>query len=225
MDARSFTVVNRYFPGEVDEHGNPIPVYVKLQCMHCQDPACVSACITGALTKKENGVVHYDVSRCIGCRYCMVACPFEVPAYEYSEPLLPRVRKCTFCYERIAGEGGMPACAEACPVEAITFGRRKQLLKSARERLRRDPARYVKDIYGEREAGGTCWLYISGVPFEKLGFVPVPPRGMPRLAEAVQHTFYTYLWAPLVLFAGLGGLMRRTHRRKQVNAEGGEDAA
>ena len=112
MDAGSFTVVNRYFPGKLDEHNIPVPVYVKLQCMHCQDPACASACITGALTKKENGAVYYDVSLCIGCRYCMVACPFEVPAYEYSEPLMPRVRKCTFCYERITRDGRLPACAD-----------------------------------------------------------------------------------------------------------------
>jgi Fe-S-cluster-containing dehydrogenase component len=220
MDANSFTVVNRYFPGRVDEHNRPVPVYVKLQCMHCQDPACASACITGALQRKDNGAVHYDVSRCIGCRYCMVACPFEVPTYEYSEPLMPRVRKCTFCYERITDDGGLPACVEACPVEAITFGRRRQLLRVARERREKDPARYVEPLYGEHEAGGTSWLYLSGVPFEKLGFVSVPARSMPRLAERVQRTFYSYLWAPIALFASLGALMRRTRKEKAARSKG-----
>jgi Fe-S-cluster-containing dehydrogenase component len=100
-DERSYTVVNRYVSGKIDERDQLVPTFVKLQCMHCQDPACASACIVGALTKKENGAVHYDVTKCIGCRYCMVACPFEIPAYEYHDPITPRVMKCTFCYERV----------------------------------------------------------------------------------------------------------------------------
>jgi formate dehydrogenase iron-sulfur subunit len=131
-DERSFTVVNRYVSGKIDERDQLVPTFVKLQCMHCQDPACASACIVGALTKKDNGAVHYDVSKCIGCRYCMVACPFEIPAYEYHDPITPRVMKCTFCYERVSKEGKLPGCAEICPVEAITFGRRSTLLKLAK---------------------------------------------------------------------------------------------
>ena len=122
-DDKTFTVVNRYHTGKIDEQGNLIPTFVKIQCMHCQDPACASACITGALSKKENGAVYYDVQKCIGCRYCMVACPFEIPAYEYFDPLNPKVRKCTFCFERISKKGGLPGCAAICPVEAITFGK------------------------------------------------------------------------------------------------------
>lgn len=219
MDADSFTVVNRYFTGKVDEEERLVPSFVKIQCMHCQDPACVSACITGALSKKENGSVYYDVSKCIGCRYCMVACPFEVPAYEYDEPLLPRVRKCTFCFERISKKGGVPACAEVCPVEAITFGRRGTVLGLARKKIKEDPGRYVQHIFGEREVGGTSWLYISGEPFEKLGFTPMPERLMPRMAESIQHSVYAYLWAPIVLFLGLGGLMRWS-KKKENTGEG-----
>jgi len=219
MNADSFTVVNRYFTGKVDEEDHLVPSYVKIQCMHCQDPACVSACITGALSKKENGSVYYDVSKCIGCRYCMVACPFEVPAYEYEEPLLPRVRKCTFCFERISKKGGVPACAEVCPVEAITFGKRGTVLELARKKIKEDPGRYVQHIFGEREVGGTSWLYISGEPFEKLGFTPMPERPMPRMAESIQHSVYAYLWAPIVLFLGLGGLMRWSKKRENT----GED--
>jgi formate dehydrogenase iron-sulfur subunit len=139
-DERSFTVVNRYVSGKIDERDQLVPTFVKLQCMHCQDPACASACIVGALTKKDNGAVHYDVSKCIGCRYCMVACPFEIPAYEYHDPITPRVMKCTFCYERVSKEGKLPGCAEICPVEAITFGRRSTLLKLAAHALQKTPA-------------------------------------------------------------------------------------
>ncbi|MBL0714044.1 MAG: 4Fe-4S dicluster domain-containing protein, partial [Desulfosarcina sp.] len=206
-DERAYTVVNRYVAGEIDERDQLVPTFVKLQCMHCQDPACASACIVGALTKKENGAVHYDVTKCIGCRYCMVACPFEIPAYEYHDPITPRVMKCTFCYERVASEKKLPGCVEICPVEAITFGRRKDLIKEARQRIKRNPGRYVDHIYGEKEVGGTSWMYLSGQPFEKLGFNKLPEKSMPQLVETIQHSLFSYLWSPIVLFGMLGGVM------------------
>jgi Fe-S-cluster-containing dehydrogenase component len=215
MDATSLTVVNRSYAGKVDEQHNLVPTFVKLQCMHCQDPACASACITGALSKKENGAVHYDVDKCIGCRYCMVACPFEVPAYEYHDPLTPRVMKCTFCFDRISKEGGLPACAQICPVEAITFGKRSAVLELAKKRIAKDPARYIDRVYGEHEAGGTSWLYISGEPFEKVGLLDVPTKPMPATAETIQHSVYAYLWAPITLYAALGGIMRLTHKGEE----------
>lgn len=211
---RAFTVVNRYFSGRLNEKNEPIPNYVKVQCMHCQDPACVSACITGALQKNENGAVIYDKSRCIGCRYCMVACPFQIPAYEFSDPLLPRVRKCTFCFERISKEGGLPGCASICPVEAITFGKRSELLTLARRRMKDAPLDYLPKIYGEHEVGGTSWLYISSVPFDRLGFETLPEKPMPHLAETIQHSIFAYMWAPLTLFALLGGAMAVFNRRQ-----------
>ena len=206
-DERAYTVVNRYFPGRLDAQNRLVPAFVKLQCMHCQDPACASACIAGALTKKENGAVHYDVTRCIGCRYCMVACPFEIPAYEYHDPITPRVMKCTFCYERVERESKLPGCAEICPVEAITFGPRARLIKEAHLRIKKNPGRYIDHVYGEREVGGTSWMYLSGVPFEKLGFNTLPEKPMPRLAETIQHSLFSYLWSPIVLFGLLGGVM------------------
>jgi Fe-S-cluster-containing dehydrogenase component len=207
-DQRSFTVVNRFWTGRRDERNELLPSFVKVQCMHCQDPACVSACIVGALTKKENGAVHYDVSKCIGCRYCMIACPFQIPAYEYQDPLTPRVMKCTFCFDRITKEGGVPGCAAICPVEAITFGKRSHLLALARHRIQTDPGRYRKKIYGEHEVGGTSWLYLSREPFEKLGFLDLPDHAMPHLAETIQHGIFSYLWAPITLFAVLAGALR-----------------
>ena len=214
-DDKTFTVVNRCYCGRLNDRNQLIPVYVKVQCMHCQDPACVSACITGALSKKDNGAVHYDVSKCIGCRYCMAACPFEIPAYEYNDPITPRVRKCTFCYDRLEKEGGKPACASICPVEAITFGKRADLLKHARKRIENDLGKYVDQIYGEKEVGGTSWLYISGVPFDKMGFQKLPSDPMPRLSETIQSSLFSYLWSPLVLFGALGAIMGVTSRRSE----------
>ena len=217
-DAQAYTVVNRYFSGTLDERNNPVPTYVKVQCMHCQDPACASACIVGALEKKTNGAVYYDVSKCIGCRYCMVACPFQIPAYEYFDPLTPQVRKCTLCFERISKRGGRPGCADICPVEAITFGPREELLKLARKRIESDPGKYLNRIYGEKEVGGTSWLYITKEPFEKLGFLNLPDKPMPHLTETIQHGIFSYLWAPLTLFGVLGATMWGLNR-KQITGD------
>ncbi|MCB2190115.1 MAG: 4Fe-4S dicluster domain-containing protein [Deltaproteobacteria bacterium] len=209
----AFTVVNRYYTGRRDERNQMVPTYVKVQCMHCQDPACASACIVGALSKKPNGAVHYDVDKCIGCRYCMVACPFQIPAYEYHDPLTPRVRKCTLCFERISKEGGKPGCAQVCPVEAITFGKRSELIKLAKQKMAEDPGRYQPQIYGEKEVGGTSWLYISREPFAKVGFLKLPEQPMPHLTETIQHGIFSYMWAPLSLFALLGGAMAVFNRK------------
>ncbi|SKA91792.1 Fe-S-cluster-containing dehydrogenase component [Paucidesulfovibrio gracilis DSM 16080] len=209
--AGSYTVVNRYYPGPLDDRGNLVPSFVKVQCMHCQDPACASACVTGALSKKENGAVHYDVSRCIGCRYCMVACPFEIPAYDYHDPITPEVRKCTLCFDRIQ-EGKAPGCASVCPTEAITFGKRSTLLDLAHQRIANDPARYVDHVYGEHEAGGTSWLYLAGQPFERLGFWEVPDAPMPKRTESIQHALFSYLWSPALLFGTLAVTMKLLHR-------------
>lgn len=212
-DVTTYTVINRYYTGKLDRDDMLVPTFVKVQCMHCQDPACASACITGALSKKENGTVHYDVGKCIGCRYCLVACPFEIPAYEYHKALLPTVRKCTFCFERISEEGGKPGCVSICPVEAITFGKRDGLLQMARERVQNAPGKYIEHIYGEIEVGGTSWLYISGQPFSELGFLKVPDAPPPRTTETIQHALFSYLWSPIVLFAGLSGFMALTNRK------------
>lgn len=161
---KAFTVVNKY------EKANPgnVPVFRKIQCNHCLEPACASACFVRAFTKTETGAVVYDSSFCVGCRYCMIACPFEIPTYEYDSAFTPRIRKCTLCYARIS-KGQLPGCVESCPTEALTFGTRTDLLKIARERVRKYPQRYIDHIYGEHEMGGTNWLYLSGVPFREVG--------------------------------------------------------
>ena len=159
-----YTVVNKYETGE----GSKGPVFRKNQCNHCLEPACASACFVAAFSKTSSGAVTYDESVCVGCRYCMIACPFEIPTYEYDEPLTPRVQKCTMCYPRIT-QGLLPGCVEMCPVEALSFGKRTDLLSDARTRIQKYPNRYVDHIYGEKEMGGTNWLYLSGVDFAKIG--------------------------------------------------------
>jgi len=163
-DAKTYTVVNRY----ENVPGAKGPLYRKIQCNHCLEPACASACFVRAFAKNSNGAVTYDESVCVGCRYCMIACPFEIPAYEYDKAFTPRIMKCTFCQPRLL-KGQLPGCVEICPAEALTFGKRRNLLKIARERIGQFPARYIDHIYGETEMGGTAWLTVSGVPFRELG--------------------------------------------------------
>ncbi|MBU0618346.1 MAG: 4Fe-4S dicluster domain-containing protein, partial [Planctomycetes bacterium] len=151
-DAANFTVVNRFPPA--DPAGAPVDV--KKQCMHCNEPACASACLVAAFRKTAQGPVLYNEDVCIGCRYCMIACPFRIPAYEYDDPFAPAVRKCTMCFDKFTKEGDMPACAKICPEEAITFGKRSDLIRLARLKVTHSPSKYVDHIYGEYEAGGTC---------------------------------------------------------------------
>ncbi len=220
MDSSAYTVVNRY---EAPDHpGNP--VYAKVQCMHCLHPACVSACIVGALTREPNGAVVYNASKCIGCRYCMVACPFQVPTYEYDNALTPQVRKCTFCFEARVSKGGMPACVQSCPMQVMTFGKRMELLRLGRQILRKHPDQYTPHIYGEAEVGGTSWLYLSGMPFEKIGLPRFGYQPIPAYTEPVQHALFKWFLPPLALYGALGGLMRlMSSRKKQAEAASGEE--
>ncbi|HUN65002.1 MAG TPA: 4Fe-4S dicluster domain-containing protein [Bacteroidota bacterium] len=143
-------------------------VYVRRMCQHCLEPTCVSVCPVGAFTKTAAGPVLYDENKCIGCRYCMQACPFQVPRYEWGSTH-PRVQKCKFCESRLR-VGQQPACAEICPSGATKFGDRDDLLKEAYARFAAEPGKYVNRVYGLEEVGGTSILYISGIPFENLGF-------------------------------------------------------
>jgi len=204
--AAAYTVVNRYAP---DGAGGP--VYRKVQCNHCNEPGCASACPVRAYRKTPEGAVLYNADVCFGCRYCMVACPFTMPAYDYESALSPRVQKCTFCHERVKA-GGIPACAEACPVEALRFGRREDLVRLARERIRKAPGRYVDRIYGEHEAGGTSWLYLSPVPFGQVDF----PEDLPE-KPLVEQTkgFLSAVPLVLVLWPAVLGLCYSARRNKE----------
>jgi len=151
-----------------DERVDMGMVFVKRQCMHCLQPACASACLTKALLKTDEGPVVWRAGKCMGCRYCMISCPFDMPKAEYGSPT-PRIQKCDLCASRLA-EGELPACVENCPAEALTFGRRSELLAEAHRRIAEEPEKYEHHIYGEREAGGTSWLYLAATKFEDLGF-------------------------------------------------------
>lgn len=214
-DYAGFTVVNRTHGTFFDENGHQVHIYVKEQCRHCVTPACASACIVGALYKKENGPVLYDETKCIGCRYCMIACPFQIPAYEHHEPITPRVRKCTFCYDRIEA-GKMPACATICPTQAICFGKRDSLLVIAKKRIKNSFGKYVNHIYGEQEVGGTSWLYLSPVPFTFFPKLDSTPPS--KLTDWVLRGLFGYAITPTSLFAIFGALAWIT-RRKTVTLD------
>ena len=190
----AFTVVNR------TEKAPGIARYAKKQCMHCLQPACASACPVQAMKKLPSGPVVYDASVCMGCRYCMVACPFDVPKYEYGSNM-PRVRKCQFCAERQA-RGLGAACAEVCPSGALTFGKRDALLEAAKTRIYTNPDRYVHHVYGETEAGGTSFLYLTDVPLEQLALkADVPGKNFPELVSGALGAppFVMTLWPPLLM--------------------------
>jgi formate dehydrogenase iron-sulfur subunit len=195
-DEKQFTVVNRYAP----EPDSNKPLDVKVQCMHCEHPACVSACIVGALEKNPLGPVTYDPWKCIGCRYCMVACPFQIPAYEYKDPLTPKVMKCTMCSDRTLKEGRKPACVEMCPVEALVFGPRSELLELARNRIRRNPDRYIPHVYGEYDGGGSSWLMIADRDFEEVDMPALPDTSAAEITEGIQHGVFRGFSGPLMLF-------------------------
>ncbi len=206
----------------VNEFENPVagraPINVKTQCRHCDYPACVSACIVGAFSKQENGAVIWDESKCIGCRYCMVACPFQVPTFEYEKALQPEIRKCDFCFERTR-EGKIPACVEICPMEVMKYGKRYELVELAHQRIKDNPDRYIDRVYGEYEVGGTSWLYLASKEFEKLDFPELDPDPAPGASESLQHAIFAYFVPPISLFALLGGIMWISKRGKESEEE------
>ncbi len=201
---------------EVEEANGKLHwVFTKRQCMHCEHPACVSVCPVSALEKLPDGPVVYDAKKCIGCRYCMIACPFNVPRVHWDR-VLPEIKKCTFCADR-QSNGMEPACVKACPTDALVVGERETLIAEAEARIRSRPDKYVNHIYGKEEAGGTSWMYISPVPFAELGFPELDSEPVPALSEnlAVYGT-------PSMLIgvtALLGGLYWFTNRRAEEIAK------
>ena len=211
MTAYTFTKINFT---ELEDNGKFQLVFNKLQCMHCEHPACVEACIVGALEKRADGPVTYDEGKCIGCRYCQVACPFGIPNFEWDKPM-PWIRKCTFCADRQGG-GLKPACVTTCPTGALKFGERDDLIAEARERIGASPGKYVDHIYGEKEVGGTSWLYLSPVPFEKLG---LPTLGSQPVTVNVERAMGAVPPVLLGVAAAMTGVYWLTKRRQRLQAE------
>jgi Fe-S-cluster-containing dehydrogenase component len=187
-----WTVVNRFETSRGE-------LFVKRQCMHCWQPACTAACLTRAMLKTETGPVIWRSDKCMGCRFCMISCPFDVPKFEY-DSWNPKIQKCDLCWQRLEA-GRRPACVEACPSDALMFGRKRDLMEIARIRIYNHPDDYVHSIYGEHEVGGTGWLYLSAVPFEELGFRT--DLGTTPYPEYTRDFLYG---VPLVLF-GLPALL------------------
>lgn len=202
-------------------------VSIRRQCMHCLDPACVAVCPVGALKKTDEGPVIYDVTRCMGCRYCMIACPFGIPKYEWDNPL-PKVQKCIMCFEKRISEGKQPACTQACPTGATIFGDRDDLIHEARHRIDDNPERYIDHIYGLEEAGGTSVLYLSGQPFEDLGFkAGLQGSPYPALTWQILNKVPNVVTLGGVLMCGFWWLTNRKNQiaRSVVESHNGEHEA
>ncbi len=238
LSARTLTVVQYHELEDDRAPGGLRYLFAKRQCMHCEEPACVAACPVTAIHKTAEGAVAYDESKCIGCRYCMWACPWGVPTAEW-DSLAPRIHKCDMCHERLrlsppselngqplpAEEAGrlaalssLPACVKTCPAGALQFGEREALLAEAKERIRKNPGKYVDHVYGEREAGGTNVLYLSPVPFAKLGFPEVGTEPYPRYSKVA-------LGAVPPAVVGVGAVLGGAYALQKRKAEVAKEAA
>ncbi len=222
--------------------------YIKKQCMHCVDPNCVSVCPVSALRKDaKTGIVHYNPDVCTGCRYCMVACPYNVPKYDYNNPF-GALHKCELCnqkgVERL-DKGGLPGCVEVCPTGAVIYGTREALMSEAKKRLAltpgseygyprqtfdardlnvRDVPHYYPHLYGEHEGGGTQVLVLAGVPYTRLGLPELDALSTGARSENIQHTVYKGMMLPLAVLAGLSALVYR-HTRSDDHKKGDDDAS
>ena len=205
-NATTHTVVNKYNVAGL-EH----PIFRKQQCNHCMEPACASACFVKAFSKNPNGSVTYNGDVCVGCRYCMIACPFSVPTFEYDDAFDPLIQKCTMCHPLLE-KGELPGCVQACPKEALTFGRREDLLEIARERIRKHPKRYGKKIYGEVEAGGTNWLYLAPVKHTDLGQPVVSKKSAPELTAGALGAVPMVVGIWPVLLTGAYAISKRKEK-------------
>ena len=201
LTAKTWTLIKLY-------NKDGVHSFVKRQCMHCIEPACTAVCPVGALEKLPNGPVIYHKERCIGCRYCMAACPFGIPKSQW-EKALPLIQKCDFCADRQAA-GKSPACSEACPTGALIYGTRKVMLDTANSRLTSN-AVYKPHIYGETEAGGTSMLYISQVDSKNLGFPDLPERPLPTITLPYMNAVPGVI---VVMVALSTGIYLRTHRNE-----------
>ena len=207
-DCNTHTVVNRF-------ETTRGPVFRKQQCNHCQEPACASACFVKAFVKTPEGPVVYKPELCVGCRYCMVACPFYVPTYDYDSALNPLVYKCTMCAPRLE-KGLLPGCVESCPKEALQFGKRSELISLAQERIRKNPELYENHVYGDTEMGGTNWLYLSPVKHVEIGQPELSRTSAPELTSGALGSvaMVAGIWPVL-----LGGAYAISKRRTKMAEE------
>lgn len=196
--------------------------FARKSCMHCVDPSCVSACLVGGLTKTEAGPVIYDESKCIGCRYCMIACPFEIPKYQW-EKQAPLMKKCEMCFDRIA-DGMQPACVDACPNNALLFDKREKLIDFAKMKIKKGG--YINHIYGEKEFGGTSVMYISDVSLEKLGWPKNFDEAIPEITDPLIEKTPVIGLSVASSLIGLNWIIGRRNKlakQKKVDSNKGEE--
>ena len=213
LNAKTKNIIKLYRSGDTTS-------FVKRQCMHCVDPACVGACMMGALKKREYGIVSWDGSKCVGCRYCQIACPYNIPKFEWEMAGFynPKIVKCELCRHRLA-EGRDPACTEVCPRHAVIYGTREELLKEAHRRIAANPTLYQPNVYGEHDGGGTQVLYLSHVPFDKLGLPALGGESAAATTRKVQGTIYKGFVAPVALYGVLATIVSRNQRRAGEEGE------
>jgi len=213
LNAHTWNIVEFY---EVEDEGKFSWNFVHKRCLHCLEPACVSVCPVGALQKLENGPVVWEEGRCIGCRYCQMACPFDIPKFEWDKAW-PKIQKCNFCWDRLE-KGQEPACAKTCPSKAIQFGERSELLAEAYDRIQKNPDKYFGHIYGETEAGGTAVMYMTAVPPEKVGF---------KTEEIVKDFYPPMTWEFLSKIsweiAGIAAILAGTWYFRRMRTKGSQE--
>lgn len=191
--------------------------FVKKQCMQCLDPACVSGCPFGALQKEKYGIIEWHANRCIGCRYCEISCPFDVPRFEWAK-FNPRIVKCELCRHRLA-DGRQPACTDVCPVGAVIFGTREQLLAEAKRRISGHPGKYYQDrVYGEYDLGGTQVLYLSHVPFAELSLPEAGNESRAHYGSKVHSVVYKGMAIPAIVYAGIVAILRKRWKAHEEEA-------
>jgi Fe-S-cluster-containing dehydrogenase component len=205
LNSKTRNIIKLYHEGDKQS-------YMKAQCMHCVDPACVNACMMGSLQKREFGIVTWHGERCTGCRYCGIACPYGVPKYEF-EKAWPSVIKCEMC-SHLVTKGKQPACCEVCPRHAVIFGKYPELLAEAKRRVATHPEKYEPKVFGEADGGGTQVLYLSkaGVGFDKLGLPNLGNEPVPEMQQVIQHGIYQGFVAPVALLAVFAGVVWRNKR-------------
>lgn len=206
-----------------NNEGQSVFRFAKHQCMHCLDPSCVSVCFAKAIVVDDNGAVVYSPQKCVGCRYCLIACPYDIPKYEWNK-VFPSVMKCQLCSDKLAA-GESPSCASVCPTGAITFGDRDELLGKAKAIIAKDNS-YVNEVYGEKQGGGTRWMFISDVPFAELGFpAAVPNKSIPGMVHDYSKWKPGIFLGATVLFGAVGIYTKRRLKIEEEKAgeNGGEN--
>jgi Fe-S-cluster-containing dehydrogenase component len=238
LSSKTLNVIKKFSHGssatkDAEENGY---AFIKRQCLHCVDPSCVTACPVSALTKdKETGIVAYNKDACIGCRYCQVACPYNIPKFEWEDPY-PEIVKCQLC-KHLIKDGGMPACCSSCPTGASLYGPVSDLLEETRRRMQMEPGeeyrfpvssigsgkthtskapKYVRHVYGQEELGGTQVMYMSAVPFEKFGLPTFPKESFVSMASGIQYAIYKGMVYPLVVLAGLVFMVKKNKNGEET---------